>query len=43
MPLVLKTLKTFFPAKTRKIAIIAYIPLYPHAPRHTPPLEVCMR
>ena len=25
----------------RESAIIAYIPLYPHALRHTSPLEVC--
>ena len=36
MPLVLKTFKT-----SREIAIIAYIPLYPHGPRHTHTLEVC--
>ena len=26
----------------RESAMIAYIPLYPHAPRHTSPLEVWM-
>ena len=26
----------------REMAIIAYIPLYPHAPKHTHTLEVCM-
>ena len=41
MPLVLRTPKTFLLAKP-EIAINAYIPLYPHGPRHTHTLEVCM-
>ena len=41
MPLVLKTLKTFFLAKMRNRYYRIHTSI-PHAPRHTHTLEVCM-
>ena len=42
MPLVLKTLKTFFPGKDEK-SLLSHTYLYtPMPPRHTHTLEVCM-
>ena len=42
MPLVLKTLKTFFPAKTRNPYYRIHISIPPKPSRHTHTLEVCM-